>query len=927
MPAHWPKLERIYNQALELDPAERAAFLSEACQGDRELRDEIESLLANASAGGAVFPTSAWSVPTNVRVPARDPLDAGTVLGNYRIVNKVGEGVIGILYEAVDTRLTRKVALRMVRNELLVDTEACQQFERAAREVGSLTHANIAAIYGFEQHSGTCFLVLEFVPGETLADRLHRGTMPIRELLPVAKQVAEALEAAHEKGIVHCDLKPANIKITKDGQVKVLDFGLTRTTVGTPYMSPEQARGDPTDSRADIWAFGCFLYEGLTGKKAFGAATIDETLVRIAGYEPDWQALPGETPQAICLLLHRCLRKDPQMRLRDIRDARTQIEEVLSGGRGAPYDATNPSRGRVSRYSSASIVGFLAIAASIIFTILPFLPKDGARRDPVTFTLSAPEGHSLLPAAVPSPDGRLIAFVARNGSGPSALWLRSVASETIQRLPETEGASEPFWSPDTTSIAFFADGKLKRVPVSGGSPQNICDAVGGAGGTWNRSGDIVIALGNRTPLYRVPATGGKPALVTRLDAARQENSHAWPYFLGDGRHFLFTARSSGPDNTAVYVGSLDSSTPKRLMTVQSNAMYTDPGYLLFGREGTLIAQRFNPQALELSGEPLPVGRVQQNIPSAKAMFGVSARAPVITFYDATQSNAELHWYDRSGAAAKVVQPRRAFSNLRISPDGKQVAMAVADQVGGYRDIWTMDALTGRMTRVTSDPADDWSPVWMRNGNEVLFASDRSGRFSIFRKRADGQGNEASLLPSVVNGVFPLDVSPDNRVLIYHRLDATGRSDVWMYPLDGRMSTRWRESESSDLDASFSPDSKHVAYSSDESGTFEVYISSIGKPEKRRISINGGRHAVWRGNEVFYIAPDDTLMSVAVTTGRVLKVGIPTALFRLCADSQAPAPGDTSFDATRDGRQFAVLCLEPEMNQRSITVLLNWRGGK
>ena len=615
------------------------------------------------------------------------------------------------------------------------------------------------------------------------------------------------------------------------------------------------------------------------------------------------------------------------MRLRDIRDARVQIEEAMSGGqRGTPHDGTSLARGIVSRYSSASIIGFLAIAAAITFTILPFLRKDGTRRDPVTFTVSPPEGHSLLPAAVPSPDGRLIAFVARNGSEPSALWLRPVATETTQRLSGTEGANEPFWSPDSTSIAFFADGKLKRVPVSGGPAQNICNAVGGPGGAWNRSGDIVVALGDRTPLYRVPAAGGNPVPVTTLDAARQENSHRWPYFLRDGKQFLFTARSSGQENTAVYVGSLDSSTPKRLMTVQSNAMYTDPGFLLFGREGTLMAQRFNLQALELSGEPLPIGRVQQNIPSAKAMFGVSARAPVIAFYDAAQSNAELHWYDRPGAVAKVVQPRRAFSNPRISPDGKQVAVAVTDPLGGYRDIWIMDTLTGRMTRVTSDPANDWLPVWTRNGNEVLFASDRSGHSGIFRKQADGQGNDDLLLPSVANGVFPLDVSPDNRVLMFHRLDEKGRSDLWMYPLDGRMSTLWSESESTDPDASFSPDSKHVAYSSDESGTFEVYVSPIDKPEKRRVSVNGGRRAVWRGNEVFYIAPDDTLMSVAVTTGRGLEVGTPTALFRLCADSHAP-PGDSSFDATRDGRQFAVLCLEPEIKQRSITVMLNWRSGK
>jgi eukaryotic-like serine/threonine-protein kinase len=925
MSAHWPKLERIYNQALELDPADRSAFLSEACQGDRELRDKIESLLAHASAGGALLPTSAWSAPRSARVPLRGPFDAGTVLGNYRIVSRVGEAVTGIVYQAVDTRLRRNVALKIIRNELAADAEACQRFERAAREVASLTHANIAAIYGFEQHPGTCFLVLEFVPGETLADRLRRGPMPIRELLPVAKQVAEALEAAHEKGIVHGDLKPSKIKIAKDGQVKVLDFGLPIRTVGTPYMSPEQARGDPPDSRTDVWSFGCFLYEGLTGKKAFGASTIDETLARMADHEPDWQALPGKTPQAICLLVHRCLREDLQMRLREIRDARLQIEEVLSGRQqGTPRGGTSPWLGR---YSSASIVGFLAIAAAITFTIVPFLRKDVSRPDPVTFTLSPPEGHSLLPAAVPSPDGRQVAFLARNGSGSSALWLRSVSSETTQRLSGTEGAYEPFWSPDSTSIAFFADGKLKRVPVSGGPAQNICNAVGGPGGTWNRSGDIVVALGDRTPLYRVPAAGGNPVPVTTLDAARHENSHRWPYFLRDGKQFLFTALSSGQENTAVYVGSFDSSAPKRLMTVQSNAMYTDPGYLLFGREGTLMAQRFNAQELELAGEPLPIGRVQQDIPSAKAMFSVSARAPVIAFYDATQSNAELHWYGRSGVAAKVLRPRQAFSNPRISPDGTQVAMVITDPVGGYRDIWTMHTLTGRMTRVTSDPANDWFPIWTRNGNQVLFASDRSGHSGIFRKQADGLGNDDLLLPSVANGVFPLDVSPDNRILIYHRLDATGRSDLWMYPLDGRISTRWSESESSDPDASFSSDSKHVAYSSDESGKFEVYVSPIDKAEKHRISTNGGRRAVWRGNDVFYIAPDDTLMSVAVTTARGLQVGTPTALFRVCTDSHAPAPGDSFFDATSDGRQFAVLCLEPDIKQRSITVMLNWRSGK
>jgi Tol biopolymer transport system component len=546
----------------------------------------------------------------------------------------------------------------------------------------------------------------------------------------------------------------------------------------------------------------------------------------------------------------------------------------------------------------------------------------------VVFAISAPEGHILLPAAVPSPDGRLIAFVARDPSGPSALWIRSLASKTVQRLPDTEGAVEPFWSPDSGSIAFFAHGKLRRVAVSGGPAQNICNAVSGIGGTWNRSGDIVFAAGNRTPLYRVSAAGGKTEAVTTLDAARQENSHRWPYFLPDGRHFFFTARSNGPENTAVYVGSLDSKTTKRLLNVQSNALYTDAGFLLFGRDGTLMAQPFDRKKLELSGEPLPIGRVQHNSPSAKAMAGVSSNGSVITFYDATQNYAELRWYDRSGAELKLARPRGMFSNPRFSPDGKQVALSVTDPESGYRDIWTLDPVTGGMTRVTFHPANDWYAVWMRDGRELIFASDRLGHSSIFRKKTDGTGEEQLILPPAENGLFPNDVSPDATAFIYQQLDSTGRIDLWLYRLDGQASThRWRVSQSRDHDASFSPDGSHIAYSSDESGSSEIYVSSIEKPEKHRISVSGGQHVAWRGNEVFYLAPNDMLMSVAITTRKHLQVGTPKALCRLCADSQAPPLADSIFDANAEGSQFAVVCFAPETKQRSITVLLNWRAGK
>ncbi len=698
-------------------------------------------------------------------------------------------GGMGVVYRARDTQLGRDVAIKVLPDAFVSDPERTARFRREATTLASLNHPNIGGIYGLQEGDGVVALVLEFVDGPTLAERLAGGAaLPLDQALPIARQIADALEAAHERGIVHRDLKPANIVLTPDGAAKVLDFGLAKVLsdsiapspsdlthsptilgptadgvlLGTaPYMSPEQARGKAVDRRTDVWAFGCVLFELLTGRRAFAGETSSDSIAAVLERQPDWTRLPPSTPPAVRRLLHRCLEKDPKRRLRDIGDARLELDDE-----SAPAMASRSSSTSTSVWKPAAIVA-AALVISVAATAWWFSkPPPAAVARPARFTFAAPEGTQLdAGVPVPSPDGTRIAFTARSSSGQRSLWVRSLDSATAQSLPGTGNVSgPPFWSPDAEWIGFFAEGRLKKISAAGGPALTIATIQNNLGATWSRDNVIIVAPVNRTVLHRVSASGGIPQPITTLSVERKENSHRRPHFLPDGRHFLFTARSDVRENNMIYVGSLDSTEVTPLFPAQSGAVYAAPGYILYAQEGTVMAQPFDAATFKLSGEAFPIAaEVVHNTPSSEALFSASADGSVLAFLSNVTRETNLIWFDRAGKSIGTVGPGRDYTDVRISPDGKTAAVVIPDPDSGNRDIWLLDLVGGTLSRFTSNPANDWQLVWSLDGKRIAFASDRNGRSTVWIKPIDG-GEEELLLSVPDRGAYPKDFSRDGQFL-------------------------------------------------------------------------------------------------------------------------------------------------------------------
>jgi len=815
---------------------------------------------------------------------------------------------MGEVYRARDTKLHRDVAIKILPRHFTSDPDRLARFEREARVLASLNHPHIGAIYGLEDAGGVPALVLELIDGQTLADRIRRGPMPLKEALTVAAQLVVALDAAHERGIVHRDFKPANIKITPGGVVKVLDFGIAKVSsetaigevsqaptvtvgrthegliIGTAaYMSPEQARGQPADKRTDIWAFGCVLYEMLTGVAAFGGGeTVSDIIGRILEREPDWTRLPQSTPLNVRALLRRCLDKDPKRRLRDIGDARAEFEERM--GHEVPDGQRPAGRILVAAALGVGIVLGAVGAWSILRTRAEAPPVM-----PTKFTFTAPdEAAQIGGAPVVSPDGRRIVFAAVNGSGERALWIRSLDSSTPRRIDGTEGADGPFWSPDGQSVAFgvSSQGRLKRVDLASGFVQNvglINDAF--LGGTWGRAGTIVFSPDNRVVLQRVSASGGAAEPATVLDPAKRENSHRFPHFLPDGQHFLFTARSDVRENTGIYLGRLGSTERTWLVEAQSSASYAAPGYILFVREGTLLAQRFDLAARRISGEPFVVAtNVAQGTAGAGASFSVSDDGRVTAYRIASPESADLAWFDRGGKRIGNIIAEGPFQQLRLAPDEKRAAVAMTDRDTGNRDIWQVDLTNGATMRFTSHPANDWYPVWSRDGTELAFASDRAGLSSIFRRPADGSKPEVEVPTAGLPGHrFVDDWSPDGRMMAVHTSTQETLLDAWIVPLDDHKPYEIARTIFQEHSQRFSPDGRRLAFVSNESGTLEVYVQALGKVNKQRVSTSGGTGPRWRGDsrELFFVDGMGRLASVSVAPGDALVTTPPVALFNAC----------------------------------------------
>ena len=875
---------------------------------------------------------------------------AGSRVGPYEIVSQIGAGGMGEVFRAHDVRLNRDVAIKVLPEAFAQDKERLARFRREAQVVASLNHPNIAGIFGLEESNGTAALALELVEGEDLAQHLTRGAIPVDEAIAIARQIAEGLETAHEKGFVHRDLKPANIKLTRDGAVKILDFGLAKAfendeatsdsnlahspTMARPmtdagmilgtasYMSPEQARGKPVDKRSDIWSFGVVLFEMLTGGRLFEGETVSDVLAAVLTREPDWTTLPKGTPRHLRHLLERCLERDLKQRLRDIGEARIQLVRptaaALTGS--APVPA-RPARRELIAWSLLGLT-FLGVIAGTFWhrptnTVdtrvmrLAFAPPENVVFDSGTF-------HN----AVISPDGRKVVFSGRGPDGRRQLWVRHLESDDARALPDSFEGIEPFWSPDSQSIAFGAQGKLKRVDLSARRAVTLCNAPRlNAGSSWGRAGVILFVPDYGAGLFRVDATGGTPEVVVRETLKDQLLARA-PSFLPDGRRFLY---SENARDGKVFVASLDSEEVTHLPGVPAYAVFAAPGWLLSEQNGQLAAQELDLDRLRVKGDP----RVLSGVPWGP--FSTSENG-VLLQQSSRPQTTQLVWYDRRGTRIGVLdsaEPRMVGQNPTLSRDGKSVVVQRRDRETQNQDIWAIDVMRGTASRLTTNPALDQRPVWSASGTSVYFNGRRDGVPGIYQIPASG-GPETVVLEGIV---WPLDVTPDGRFLLFDRRGLNTRLDVWALPLSpGGRPYPLLNSEFDEGPASVSPDGRWLAYGSDLTGTSEIYVRPFTADGKvgpaTRVSANGGRSARWSadGRELFFLAgprdvAEEQMSAVTVSTrGEVIEFGPPAILFNV---RLAPFFFRFSFSVSADGQRFLIDAAVDQPAEPSVSLLLNW----
>ena len=879
-------------------------------------------------------------------------ITTGSRLGVYEITAPLGEGGMGQVYRARDTKLDRDVAIKVLPEAFAHDADRLARFMREAKTLAALNHPNIAHIHGLEESGGITALVMELVEGDDLSQRIARGTIPIDEALPIAKQIAEALEAAHEQGIIHRDLKPANIKVRADGTVKVLDFGLAKAldpaaasspeamnspTITSPamtqagmilgtaaYMAPEQARGTAVDKRADVWAFGVVLYEMLTARRLFAGASVSDTIAAVLTREPDWSTLPAGTPAPIQRLLRRCLQKDRKRRLDSAAGARLEIDDALTASptaegasaAGVPAAAA-PSRGRLPWMvaTAAAVVGMVALS----FPALRDLRRTPPPAPPeMRVEITMPATDAPLEFAL-SPDGRSLVFVA-SGDGPSRLWLRPLDQTEARPLAGTEGATSPFWSPDSRSIGFFAAAKLLRLDLAGGAPQVLTPVTGtSAGGSWSADGTILFARQRSGPLWRVAAAGGEPVMVTELDLPRQAG-HLSPRFLPDGRYFLFRVAGM-PEAAGIYLGALDGGAPTRLTAADSGGAFLPPDRVVFVQGGRLMARRLDLAGRALTGDPVTLA-------DGVGSFAVSEAGPV-AYRASGRAARQLTWVDRAGKAVGVASEPDANESREspeLSPDGRRVA--VQRTVQGNTDIWLRDLLRGGMTRLTFDAALDVVPVWSPDGMRIAFTSNRTGVYNLYLKASNGSGTEQQILDSPITKA-PQDWSMDGRWLTYYEQGAATGRDLWALEMTGPDPTPRvvANTPAEETLAQFSPDGRWMAYQTNESGRFEVVVQAF--PEaggKWQVSTAGGAAPRWRadGKELYFLAPDATMMAVSVTAAGVsFGTSTPVALFPTRAVDGGTATVDRpQYAVARDGR-FLINQPVADATAAPITLILNW----
>jgi eukaryotic-like serine/threonine-protein kinase len=954
-PERWQRIEELYHAADARSANERAAFLAEACRGDEKLRRYVESLLKESSRDGVLATQSLEGAVA--MIPDVLPDMIGQSIGEYRLDALLGAGGMGEVYRSRDARLGRDIAIKILPRTFTNHPNRLARFEREARMLAAVNHPNICAIYGFEEADGIRFLILELVEGETLAGALAgNSALPLNRALSIARQIADALEAAHDKGIIHRDLKPANVKITPDGIVKVLDFGLAKAVggdgaspeltlvppatgneesrgavVGTAaYMSPEQARGLPVDTRTDIWAFGCVLYQMLTGRVAFAGDTVSDSIAKILECEPDWSALPATVPGRIRTLIVRCLVKDPRQRLRDIGEARIVLQESAATAADAAPENHAPRASRREVLSWGLCLAFALAAFALAIGYRSPAPETRV----VRASINAPEGTSFRFLSVEagpveiSPDGRSLAFVARAEDGRNVLFVQALDGLEARPLPGTEGATRPFWSPDGRQLGFFADRQLKKVALDGGAPIPLASTEDPRGGSWNRDGIIVFAPGFVGPLHQVSSAGGQSRPVTSLDGARSETTHRYPHFLPDGKHFLYLARSGayGPEHPPVIrVASLESPQGKVLVSAPSNPIYAS-GHLLFVTDGALTAHPFDAARLEMSGEPVRVvDNVQFDRRFGRAVFSASETGILVYQEGTGQGVTQFVWFDRAGKRLGTVAEPAFYDSPELSPDGTRLAARVLDPRTGMGDIWLWDILRGRGRRLTFDAEDDSTGIWSPDGQRILFMRIGPAGRRFLEKPASGAGAEQLVATFPELELFPQSWSADGRsILAVGAVHGQGAQSVWILPSSGGAKVIPFAPAGNDATMSrFSPDGRFIAYAASDGITRNIYVASFPDGAGRwQVSLAGGEEPRWNANgkEIFYFAPDNTLMAATVTARRgALDVGERTPLFR----TDMAQSVSWRYDVARDGQRFLVNTSSGQEGRTPITLVINW----
>lgn len=877
------------------------------------------------------------------------PLETGTRLGPYEIEVAVGAGGMGEVYRAKDTRLDRTVAIKVLPAHLSENTDFKQRFDREAKTISSLQHPNICALYDVGHENGKDFLVMEFLEGETLAKRLEGGPIPSQDLMPMAVQITEALDAAHRIGVVHRDLKPGNIMITKSG-VKLLDFGLAKTAeavnphssitqmataqhgrdpltaegtiLGTfQYMSPEQLEGQDADPRSDIFALGAVLYEMATGRKAFEGKSQASLIASIMSSTPQpITSLQPLTPPALDQVIRTCLQKDPDNRWQTAHDVALQIRWIAEGGSQAGIPRPVASRRR-SRERTAWIVAGVATVAAIGLAAAFFLQPEPAPPTAVRFSIQAPSAVVSFGSPRLSPDGQHIAFDGVDTTGTTMIWIRPMSSLDAYPLPGTEGCNRPFWSPDSKHVGFFAGGRLKRVPITGGPPLTLCE-FSGSDGAWGADGTILFDGTVGDSINAVPAGGGVPVGATTLDRAGGEVGNGWPFFLPDGKQFVFLRLFSNKTDE-IHIGRLGSLETRKLTDAESRMEFVPPNFLMYESNGTLLAHPFDSKAGVFIGDPFPFAEGIGQGASGLAHFSGSQNGTLI-FTGGDRPERQLVWFDRSGHEVQTIGAADRYSNPALSPDGRRLAVGVLDGNTSTSDIWLIDLRRGAKSRFTFDPATDIDPVWSPDGSRIAFASTRSGDRDVWVKDAGGAGAPSVLIDTEDN-TGPATWSRDGKKIAVNTARKETTWDVVVYDLDSPdtaidiVATKFVESWSM-----LSPDARFVAYASNEGGNFDVYLAT--NPPgggKWQISLAGGTEPHWRrdGRELYFLTLDRKLMAVDMALDGMVEIGVPHALF------DAPVPRNFStrnrFCATPDGQRFLMLALLDRDRVPPTTVILNW----